>query len=130
MAITAAQLPPGMTMTSSRSCRVPLQVALPKAASGTATLVATVYVPAKPVATPTVVCALPGGGYSRGYFDLRFPGHAEYSEAEHHVKRGIVYVALDHLGVGESSTDANDRLVIEDIAAANHEAVRQLIERL
>src|SRR5215218_4415876 len=102
-----------------RAYRVVLKVPLAKSASGTAAIVATVYVPPGIEASPTVVVALPGGGYSRGYFDLEFPGRSGYSEAEHHVAHGNVFIAMDHLGVGESSTDANDGLVIEDIAAAN-----------
>jgi hypothetical protein len=74
--------------------------------------------------------ALPGGGYSRGYFDLQFPGHSGYSQAEHHAGRGVVFIAMDHLGVGESSTEVNDVLTIEDIAAANDAAVRQIVARL
>ena len=43
---------------------------------------------------------MPGAGYSRRYFDLPEPG---YSEALYHNRRGTIVVALDHLGVGESS---------------------------
>ena len=75
---------------------------------------------------PIGIFAFPGGGYSRGYFDLHFPGHQGYSEAEFHVAQGFIYVALDHLGVGESSVTALDTLRIEDIARANDAAVRQL----
>ncbi len=91
---------------------------------------ATVFIPESVPSAPTVVFALPGGGYSRGYFDMHFPGRTGYSQAEHHTAAGIVLVAMDHLGVGDSSTDANDTIVIEDIAAANDEAVREILRRL
>ena len=74
-----------------------------------------------------VVFALPGGGYSRGYYDMHFPGHAGYSQAEHHVERGLVLVAVDHLGVGDSTPEVADMVRTEDIAAANDLAVRQTI---
>jgi hypothetical protein len=51
---------------------------------------------------PVVIFGVPGGGYSRGYFDMRFPGHSGYSEAEFHVARGCIFVGCDPIGVGES----------------------------
>jgi pimeloyl-ACP methyl ester carboxylesterase len=113
-----------------RVWRVVLRVPLAKSATGAADIVATVFLPQRIAPSPTVVVALPGGGYSRGYFDLNFPGRSGYSEAQHHVAHSHIFVAMDHLGVGESSTEANDRLVIEDIAAANDAAVRQIVGRL
>ncbi|BBZ14928.1 hypothetical protein MBRA_51230 (plasmid) [Mycobacterium branderi] len=77
-----------------------------------------------------VVFAVPGGGYSRGYYDMHFAGHAGYSQAEHHVERGLVFVAIDHLSVGQSSPDVAESVRIEDIAAANDFAVKVVIERL
>ena len=70
------------------------------APGGRGRIAATVFLPEPMPAAPTVMFALPGGGYSRGYFDLHFPGHDGYSQAEHHVARGAVFVAMDHLGVG------------------------------
>jgi hypothetical protein len=114
----------------SRSCKVVIPVSVPKAAESRAFIVATIFTPEQVGHSSTVVFALPGGGYARGYFDLQFAGHNGYSQAEHHVARGIVFVAMDHLGVGESSTEANDDLVIEDIAAANDQAVREILRQL
>ena len=76
------------------------------------------------------VFALPGGGYSRGYYDMAFPGHTDYSQAAHHIDRGLVVVALDHLGVGESSPEVAETVHIEDIAAANDAAVAAIADRL
>jgi pimeloyl-ACP methyl ester carboxylesterase len=78
----------------------------------------------------TVVFALPGGGYGRGYYDMYFPGHRGYSQAEHHVSRGLVVVAIDHLGVGESTPAVCGDLRADDIAAANHAAVQRIAELL
>jgi pimeloyl-ACP methyl ester carboxylesterase len=95
-------------------------------------VVATVFLPApdRIVDGQPVVFALPGGGYSRGYYDMHFEGHMGYSQAEHHVERGGVLVALDHLGVGESTPEVADVVRIEDIAAANDLAVRAISDRL
>lgn len=81
--------------------------------------------------TPAVaIFAAPGGGYTRDYYDLRFAGHAGYSEAEQHTARGFIVVAYDHLGVGESTTSHLMRLTFENLAAANDAAVREIHRRL
>jgi hypothetical protein len=56
---------------------------------------ATVIAPDQPA--DTVVFCYPGGGYGRGYYDLR-PDHslADHSQAEHHARHGCVVVAVDH----------------------------------
>lgn len=82
------------------------------------------------VENQAVVFAVPGGGYSRGYYDMQFAGHDGYSQAQHHIDRGLILVALDHLGVGASTPEVADDVRIEDIAAANDLAVRTIVERL
>jgi alpha-beta hydrolase superfamily lysophospholipase len=96
------------------------------------TVVATAFLPPPERLTDhqTVVFAMPGGGYSRGYFDMEFPGHRGYSQAQHHVERGLIVVSIDHLGVGQSSPEVSDVIRIEDIAAANDRAVREISQRL
>ena len=91
----------------------------------------TVFLPAQ-LATgrPVVVFAAPGGGYSQVYFDMHFPGHAGYSEAEYHTSRGVVFVAMDHLGVGESSLERCDDLTVETIARGNDAFVRTIAGQL
>jgi pimeloyl-ACP methyl ester carboxylesterase len=95
-------------------------------------LVATAYLPSPDRLTDrqVVVFAMPGGGYSRGYFDMEFPGHSGYSQAEHHVGHSLIVVSIDHLGVGKSTPEVADVLRIEDIAAANDHAVREISRRL
>lgn len=56
----------------------------------------------QPAARAALVC-FPGGGMSRGYFDLAVPG---YSFAEFASRHGCLVVLADHPGVGES--DAPD----------------------
>jgi len=79
---------------------------------------------------PIVIFASPGGGYARGYFDLRLPGRTGYSQAEHHIGRDFILVAYDHLGVGGSSTACLETLTIEAIAAADDAAVCEIARRL
>lgn len=79
---------------------------------------------------PVVIFALPGGGLSRHYFDIHFAGREGYSEAEYHRDNGFIVVAIDHLGVGESTARSLDTIHIEDIAAANNAAVQEITRRL
>jgi pimeloyl-ACP methyl ester carboxylesterase len=63
---------------------------------------------------------LPGGGYARGYFDLPVDG---FSEAVHHAAHGTAVVALDHLGVGDSTVPELHESSLEAVAAAIDAAV-------
>ena len=114
--------------------RIELQIEVTGSASipGPLHIAATAFLPdpASLGTRPIVIYAFPGGGYSRGYFDMHFAGHTGYSQAEHHVAEGVVFVALDHLGVGDSSVAALTTMRIEDIAAANDAAVREILRRL
>jgi pimeloyl-ACP methyl ester carboxylesterase len=63
---------------------------------------------------------LPGGGYARGYFDLPVP---DFSEAEFHAANGFTVLALDHLGVGDSTIVDRELSSLEAVAAATDAAV-------
>jgi pimeloyl-ACP methyl ester carboxylesterase len=78
----------------------------------------------------TVIAAFPGGGYGRGYFNMQFPGHEGYSEAEHHTSAALIFIAGDHLGVGDSSVPDLSRITVEMIAAASDHAIREILARL
>src|SRR5271165_1233239 len=110
--------------------RIDVSSALPRV--GPLTMAASVYLPepAAVAAPPVVMFASPGGGYSRGYFDLRFDGRSGYSQAQYHAAQGIITVAYDHLGVGDSTTEHNQRLTVEMIADANHAMVTEVLARL
>jgi pimeloyl-ACP methyl ester carboxylesterase len=74
--------------------------------------------PAAADAAGVVLCAYPGGGYARGYYDVEWQGGRAYSEAQYHAQRGWVVACIDHLGVGDSSpVDASVRL--RDLARAD-----------
>jgi alpha-beta hydrolase superfamily lysophospholipase len=85
------------------------------------------FVPERIASPPIVVFAFPGGGYGRGYFHLDLPG---YSQAEHHAGCGFVFVACDHLGVGDSGAPEPENLTLELLAAANHATVEAVMQRL
>ncbi|MEJ5975519.1 hypothetical protein WG901_02635 [Novosphingobium sp. PS1R-30] len=91
------------------------------------TLAATVHLPDSPGSSAPVIVAMPGGGYTRHYFDLREHG---YNQAAHHVARGMVVVALDHLRVGESDLPELEAASLAACAAANHAVLRVILERL
>ena len=95
-------------------------------------IAASVYLPdpARLPSIPLVMFAGPGGGYTRGYFDLHFAGHVGYSEADFHVAHGTIYVAYDHLGVGDSTTTHCDALTIEILADSNAAMVDAVLAQL
>lgn len=76
---------------------------------------------------PILLICLPGSGYNRHYYDLREPG---YSEAEQHVAAGMIVVALDALGVGESSLPTPHESDKAAVARTTSEAVEQMREAL
>jgi alpha-beta hydrolase superfamily lysophospholipase len=100
-----------------------LQVTIRCPAAAQVTIVASAHLPDR---TPArlVVVAVPGGGYNREYFDLR-PGPPGYSQAEHHTDRGVCLLAVDPVGVGESTAVAG--LGLAEVATTNAAAVRELL---
>ncbi len=88
-----------------------------------ASLAATYY-PAAGAAGAVLVC-LPGGTYSREYWDLKIPGRNDYSFAEFATGNGYDVVTIDPLGTGESSKPTRD-FDFTDIAAALAGAVSEL----
>jgi alpha-beta hydrolase superfamily lysophospholipase len=79
---------------------------------------------------PVVCFAKPGGGYSRGYYTEDLPGPARGAQADWHVARGWIFVAVDHLGVGDSSLHAPEKLSFAPVVAGNHAAEQEVLRRL
>lgn len=80
---------------------------------------------------PVVCFAKPGGGYSRGYYTCDLPGPGtRMSEAEWHAQRGWVVVSVDHLGVGDSSLHAPEKLGYTAVANASQAAEVEVLRRL
>jgi hypothetical protein len=81
---------------------------------------------------PPVVCfAKPGGGYSKGYYTEDLPGPASGAQAVWHADRGWIFVSVDHLGVGASSTQHDPAaLDYTTLAAASQAAEQEVLRRL
>jgi pimeloyl-ACP methyl ester carboxylesterase len=82
--------------------------------------------------SPPVVCfAFPGGGYSRQYFSFDMPSSNGGGQAGWHAARGWVFVACDHVHVGESDSPRQPGLLtLESVAAANASTVDAVISQL
>lgn len=107
--------------------RIELRIPVPAVGAGDWHLAATVHSPEALPRRAPIVFALPGAGYGRRYFDLPEAG---YSEGAHHARAGIVTVALDPLGCGESSVPSLDETDLATVAAAGAAAVRAILEGL
>ncbi|HWS90971.1 MAG TPA: alpha/beta hydrolase [Mycobacterium sp.] len=90
-----------------------------------ASLAATYFPARKSTDAGAVLVCLPGGTYSREYWDLNVPGHRGYSFAEFATENGYAVLTVDPLGTGESSKPVRD-FDFTDIAAALSCAVSAL----
>lgn len=109
--------------------RIDVTAALPPgAAEGPVEIAATLIADPKAVGDhPHVVIGIPGGTYHRRYWDLRPPGRAGYSQAEWLAAHGIVFVACDYLGGGDSTRPADgDFMTLEVCADVAHEMYQQV----
>ena len=101
--------------------------------AGEPELAITVAVPRpERIADPPIVLFLyPGGGYSRGYYHIQAPGLPGYDELAHHAEHGLIAVACDHIGVGDSSQPSDrSTMTYENTADANQAAAEIVLERL
>jgi len=90
-----------------------------------ASLAATYYPARTSRAAGAVLVCLPGGTYSREYWDLNIPGREGYSFADFAAENGYSVMTIDPLGTGESSKPARD-FDFADIAATLACAVSEL----
>lgn len=88
--------------------------------------------PVDEIARPlTLIVGVPGGGYARAYYHMQIPGHTGYSFGEHMAEKGILMLALDHIGTGDSTRLRDGDLIdLKLMAACIDEAVRQLREKI
>jgi hypothetical protein len=101
------------------------------AATKAALTATVVFDPERVVSNPIVVIGTPGGTYHRRYWDLQPPGRSGYSKAEYLADRGIVFVAIDYFGGGDSTRPADgDFIGLEVQADAAHLAYVQGRHRL
>lgn len=109
--------------------RVDVTAALPPGAyDGPVEIAATLIADPQAIGgRPAVVIGIPGGTYHRRYWDLQPPGRAGYSMAAWLAARGIVFVACDYLGGGDSARPADgDFMTLEVCADAAHEVYQQV----
>ena len=89
-------------------------------------IAATIFLPRVLAANPIVMFCFPGGGMTQLYFDLEGASFAA-SMAEH----GIVTVAFDHPGIGQSSGPADPfQLTADRIAGMEVQAARAVATKL
>jgi hypothetical protein len=95
-------------------------------------LALSVTAPDRPSDDPVVCFAKPGAGYGRGYFTqpLPGPGAAAGAQASWHAARGWVFIAVDHLGVGESFQHDPERFTYTAVVEAAHAAESDVRQRL
>jgi pimeloyl-ACP methyl ester carboxylesterase len=80
---------------------------------------------------PPIVCfAFPGGGYSRRYYSFDMPDGAGGGQARFHCDHGWIFIACDHLGFGDSTIPSGNALTLDNVAAANNEMVKRVMQRL
>ena len=116
---------PGASLVSAVEAAFDVSAAVP--VDERCVLTATLFFPAELPVRPIVIVAAPGGTYSRRYYDLDPPGHEGHSQARYFAERGVVFVAIDYLGGGDSTRpQAGERLTLPVLADAAHAAVVQL----
>jgi pimeloyl-ACP methyl ester carboxylesterase len=67
---------------------------------------------------PPVFFCVPGGGLNRGYYDLRTGGGTRFSFAAQMAGRGGITVAIDPLGIGDSTRPSRGFELTPDVHAA------------
>lgn len=94
--------------------------------AGAANIAATIFLPHAMTANPTIIFCFPGGGMTQRYFDLDGSSFA-IAMAE----RGMVTVAFDHPGIGESTVWADPfQLTARRVAEIEAQAVRVVAAKI
>jgi pimeloyl-ACP methyl ester carboxylesterase len=84
-----------------------------------------------PTTPPLAFVCLPGGGMNRRYFDLGGETQPGFSFARQMAASGMITVAIDHLGVGDSTKAADGFELTPDVlVAANANAISLIAESL
>ncbi|WP_243858496.1 alpha/beta hydrolase [Mycobacterium sp. DL440] len=90
-----------------------------------------VFLPERPLEARGVLLCLAGGTYDKHYWHIDIDGHPGYSFGEHLAAAGFIVIAVDHLGIGESTDPiASGPLGLELLAKGDAEVARQVRERL
>lgn len=92
---------------------------------------ASVYLPARVDDPAVALVCLAGGNMNRRYYDLQVADDDSFSFATQMTARGFLVVAIDHLGLGDSSRPADGYALTADvIAQANANATTEILARL
>jgi alpha-beta hydrolase superfamily lysophospholipase len=95
------------------------------------TQVAWLFLPERPAHARGVLLCLAGGTYDKHYWHIDIDGHPGYSFAEHLADSGYVVIAVDHLGIGDSTDPiASGPVGLGLLANGDAEVARQIRERL
>lgn len=98
--------------------------------SGTHRIAVWVFPPKAPVGAVPVLFCLPGGSYTKAYWHFEVPGRSGYSFAEHMAAQGMLVIAVDHIGVGDSSRHPRAIELTPDVVSkANAVALADLLAR-
>ena len=82
-------------------------------------------------ASSELLVCVHGGGYTRAYWHPQFPDFPGYSFAEHFCARNYAVLAIDLLGMGESSKPEPETLLSREIvAAACHQVTTEIVAGL
>ena len=100
--------------------------------AGVRRLASDVFVPEQVADPATILVCIPGGGMSRGYFDVDAPGeHGNYSMARHLAAQGFVVVTIDPPGVGDSDVpDDGYELTVQRVADVCARGVDRVLAQL
>jgi alpha-beta hydrolase superfamily lysophospholipase len=89
------------------------------------------FLPERPADARAVLLCLAGGTYDKHYWHIDIDGHPGYSFGEHLAAAGFAVIAVDHLGVGDSTDPvALGPLGLELLARGDSEVASQVRERL
>jgi pimeloyl-ACP methyl ester carboxylesterase len=89
------------------------------------------FLPERPADAPAVLLCLAGGTYDKHYWHIDIDGYPGYSFGEHLAESGFVVIAVDHLGIGDSTDPIGFGPVgLELLAKGDAEVARQVRERL
>jgi hypothetical protein len=85
------------------------------------------FLPDRPSEAAAVLVCLAGGTYDKHYWHLDTAGYPGYSFGEHLADAGYIVIAVDHLGIGESTDPAESGLLgLELLATGDAEVARQI----
>jgi pimeloyl-ACP methyl ester carboxylesterase len=102
------------------------------------TVAADVFIPQHLAGPPTVLCCLPGGALTRGYYHLQASGGSQtnggqddFSFAACMTSQGFIVVTIDPIGIGGSSRPRDGFELTPDVlVAANVRAVESIRQDL